>query len=163
MSKPAVGVARQAAPYLTSRDDKVWLRELVGHVPAQGAKLEALLDKGMEEAEAEQELVELCGPVAAVEELGIRYRVVEVGLQEVGAEALWRLVGHLDAVLEHRDREVLRGVRGQPQPELLVGVLGRELLADPLQRRHPGHGQVAVLQVGQETSSGKFADQLGPK
>ena len=45
---------------------------------------------------------------------------VEVGAEQVGAQALRRLVGHLDAVLQDRDAGTRRRARGEPQAEVAV-------------------------------------------
>ena len=76
-------------------------------------------------------------------ELGVRYRVVDVGSDDVGLQTLWRLVGHLHPILQHRDRE---GVARQPHPEVWVGRVGVKLLANLLERGHPGDSEVAVLE-----------------
>ena len=65
--------------------------------------------------------------------------IIGVRPQQIGAQSLGRLVGHLDAVLQHghwkRDARVAR------QPETEVGVrhtrVGDDGLADTLQLRHP--------------------------
>lgn len=49
----------------------------------------------MEEAESEQELSPGARLVAAHEEIGVRDRVIEIGSEEVGTQAFWRLIGHL--------------------------------------------------------------------
>ena len=56
--------------------------------------------------------------VAVSKELWIGDGVAEVGANDVGLEALGWLVGHLDSILQHRDREVVTGIAGQPQPEV---------------------------------------------
>ena len=50
--------------------------------------------------------------LAACKELLVGDGVAEVGSNDVGFEALGRLVGHLDAVLQHRNGEVLTGIAG---------------------------------------------------
>ena len=73
---------------LPQADAQVGLVELVGDVPAEGAELAALLDEGVEEAEAEEEFAPRHGLVAVVEEVEVRDGVVHVGADEVGAQAL---------------------------------------------------------------------------
>ena len=51
-------------PQLPARDVPVRLREAVGHVPADGAEVPALEDERVEEAEPEEELLELLRPEA---------------------------------------------------------------------------------------------------
>ena len=79
---------------------EVRLIELVGNVPAQGPKLPSLLYDGVEEAQPKEQLAPGVGLVAALEEVRVRYRVVEVGAEEVGTETLGRLVGHLDTCVK---------------------------------------------------------------
>ena len=98
-------------------------------------------------------------PLDALEELGVGDRVGEVRAEQVGAQPLWRLVGHLDAVLEHRDGEVGRRRRREPQPEVGVRAVGREVLADLLERRHPRDGEVAVLEHHPAAALQRLGDQ----
>eukprot|EP00983_Pelagomonas_calceolata_P008822 286699-Pelagomonas_calceolata.AAC.3 len=48
--------------------------------------------------------------------------------QQVGLKALGRLQRHLDAVLQDGDREVGAGHGRQPQPEVLVHLVGLDAL-----------------------------------
>mmetsp|Transcript_5662 Transcript_5662/g.19199 ORF Transcript_5662/g.19199 Transcript_5662/m.19199 type:complete len:711 (+) Transcript_5662:204-2336(+) len=128
-------------------DLQVGVGELVLDIPAQGPELDALLHEGVEEAQPEEQLVELLRPLPrAVEELRVVDGVVEVRLHDVCAEPLGRLVGHLDSVLQHGDGEVRARVRGEPQAEVGARVLRGDLLADALQGTHPADRQVAVLE-----------------
>mmetsp|Transcript_14881 Transcript_14881/g.35930 ORF Transcript_14881/g.35930 Transcript_14881/m.35930 type:complete len:525 (+) Transcript_14881:305-1879(+) len=124
---------------LPQGDLQIRVVEPVRDVPAQGSELLALLHKGVEERQAHEQLLELAGAAASLEEVGVVDGVVEEALHHVGAHALGRLVGHLDAVLEHRHGEVLGRVRREPQPERGVGrrLGGVELLADAVQGGHP--------------------------
>mmetsp|Transcript_36239 Transcript_36239/g.69498 ORF Transcript_36239/g.69498 Transcript_36239/m.69498 type:complete len:386 (-) Transcript_36239:739-1896(-) len=131
---------------LPQRNLEVRVRELVGDVPPEGAKLDALLHQGVEEGQSKQQLLPLRRPLAPVEKLRVAHRVVEVALKDVGAHAHGRLVGHLDPVLQHRHREVRGRVRREPQPGHGVCVVGVDAFAYSLERRHPAYRQVAVLQ-----------------
>ena len=44
--------------------------------------------------------------------------------EQVSPESFGRFVGHLDPILQHRDREDGGGVGGQPQPERVAGGVG---------------------------------------
>ena len=55
-------------------------------------------------------------------EVGVR--VAEVGHVQVGLDAARRLDGHLDRVLQDRDREEWRGHRGEPEPVVSVHLVG---------------------------------------
>ena len=94
----------------------------------------------MEQAEAEEQRLELIGLFALAELLVVQ---VVVGAVEVRAQAGGRLHGHFDAVLQHGNGELRRGHAGQPQAEVAVHVLV-EFLADALQLGSPGDGQVAL-------------------
>lgn len=61
-----------------------------------------------------------------------------------GAEHLGGLGGHLDARLQDGDGEVRVGRGAEPQPEVGVRLLHRQLLHQLVQFRHPGQRQVAV-------------------
>ena len=87
------------------------------------------------------------GLFASVEKRWIGDGIVKIGSQEVGSQAFGWLVGHLYAVLENWDRELVGGVAGEPEAELVVGVIGdNNLLTDFLQPRHPAGGKMAVLE-----------------
>ena len=123
----------------------VRVRELVLDVPAERVELLALLDDGVKEAYAEDDLAPLVAEHVLLEE---RRLYVGKGALRVGAQALGRLVGHLDAVLQHRDGKALGGHRAQEEPKVLMH--GGERLGEPLHLllhgQHPRGGQVAVLQ-----------------
>ena len=91
---------RRAHLLLLHADPEVGLVELVGYVPAESSKLPPLLHQSVEEAEAEEQLAPGLGLVAALKEARIGDGVIEVGAEEVGSEALWRLIGHLDTCRE---------------------------------------------------------------
>ena len=86
----------------------------IGLIEAVGPELAALLDEGVKEAEAVKEALE--GQVLAmlniVKEAHVTDGVVQVGAEQVHAQTSWRFIGHFDAVLEHRDRELGRGIAG---------------------------------------------------
>ena len=71
----------------------VRIRELVLDVPAERAELLALLDDGVEEANAEHDLAPLVAQNILLEE-GLGY--FGEGALDVGAQALRRLIRHLD-------------------------------------------------------------------
>lgn len=71
----------------------------------------------MEEGEAKQQLLPDDLFAGAVKEGGVRDRVTQVGAQQVGSQSFWRLVGHLQPVLQDTDWELVRWIAGQPQPE----------------------------------------------
>jgi len=77
----------------------------------------------VEEAKTEEQLAELLGLCSAIEEFGVRDRINEEGVLQVGLETLGCFVGHLDTILEHGDWEVVRGVGSQPETEISVADL----------------------------------------
>mmetsp|Transcript_27175 Transcript_27175/g.68386 ORF Transcript_27175/g.68386 Transcript_27175/m.68386 type:complete len:266 (+) Transcript_27175:1603-2400(+) len=100
----------------------------------------------MEEGQREEEL--LPGPrLGARVEAVLRH--VVVAAVDVGLHALGRLIGQLDAVLQHQHREDRRGHGGEPEPEVGVrlGRLQRQLLHHRLHVQHPALGEVAVVQA----------------
>eukprot|EP00964_Phaeocystis_antarctica_P055484 scaffold32640_cov63-Phaeocystis_antarctica.AAC.2 len=143
-----IGVGLEEELRLAHADAQVGRVELVLDVPTNGPVLAPLLDDGVEEAQPVDELLE--GPrvlaAAVVEKVHVVDRVGEEGAEQVGAQPLGRLVGHLDAVLQDGHGELVRGPRGEPQPELGRGRVGVDVLADLLERGHPGRVEVAVLQ-----------------
>eukprot|EP00959_Pyramimonas_sp_CCMP1952_P400898 8400375-Pyramimonas_sp.AAC.2 len=104
------------------------------------------LDGGVEEGKAEEQL--LPGAQLGAVLVLLRGHVVK-GAVDVRLDALRRLVGELDAVLQHQHREGGGGHGRKPQAEVLVRVrlLGGQALHDHLQPEHPAGGQVAVLQA----------------
>lgn len=98
----------------------------------------------------------------------LRTMIAEEGLVElvegppdVGLEALGRLIGHLDRVLEHGDGKGGAGHRAQIEPKVVlhgVGLLGY-LGGEGLERQHPRGGQVAVLQENPATRGTALPDQ----
>mmetsp|Transcript_28121 Transcript_28121/g.65625 ORF Transcript_28121/g.65625 Transcript_28121/m.65625 type:complete len:421 (+) Transcript_28121:465-1727(+) len=85
-------------------DLEVALRELVGDVEAQGAKLSALLQQGVEEGQPEVQLLEVLGLLAPVEVAVLHHKV---GVKHVGSDPLGGLERHLDAVLQDGDGELV--------------------------------------------------------
>ena len=49
---------------------------------------------------------------------------------DIETQAFWRLVGHLDTVLQDGYRELVGGVAGEPEPEVWVGLVWVQLLTD---------------------------------
>ena len=95
----------------------------------------------MEEREAEEDLPVELGLVGRLELLlGGRGE----GRPQVGADTLWRLVGHLDAVLQHRHGELGGGHRCEPEAEGRVGLVRVDVLDLLLERAHPADVEVAV-------------------
>lgn len=76
-------------------------------LPTQRSKVPPLLDQCVEEGEAKEQLLPDGLLAGAVEEGGVRNRVAQVGAQQVGAQPFGRLVGHLQAVLQDADRELV--------------------------------------------------------
>ena len=109
---------------------------------ARTAKLAPVLQQRVEEARAEEELLEGLLLGLAGEEL---VRVAEVGDVEVGLDAARRLGGHLDRVLQDGDGEAVGGHRGEPEPVVAVHRVRVPLLDNRLEAGHPRDGQVAVL------------------
>ena len=70
----------------------------------------------MEEAETEEHLLPDLLLLGAAEEVGVADGVAGVGAQQVGSQALGRLVGHLHAVLQDAEGELVRWITGEPQP-----------------------------------------------
>eukprot|EP00962_Isochrysis_galbana_P020204 scaffold5892_cov112-Isochrysis_galbana.AAC.19 len=128
---------------LAQRRVGVAVSELVLDVPAEGAELLSLEDDGVEEEQTEHHLAPYFGFVAGIEALA---RHGLDGRNHVGAQALRRLVGHLDAILQHRDRELGGGHRGEPQPERRVCLLRVDVLDLLLERREPRDEEVAIHQ-----------------
>mmetsp|Transcript_13017 Transcript_13017/g.20399 ORF Transcript_13017/g.20399 Transcript_13017/m.20399 type:complete len:340 (+) Transcript_13017:1659-2678(+) len=127
--------------------------ELIFDVPAQRPEFLALGDDGMEQAQAEQQLVvrvllrALREGHLFVEEVDVLD--VVVAPQHIGADTRRVLIRELDGVLEDGDGEEGRGHGREPQAERGVHGACRvrpEVRDDLLQLRHEGLGQVAVLQ-----------------
>ena len=158
-----VGVGLQEEFRLTHADAQVGRVELVLDVPTNGPVLAPLLDDGVEEAQPVDELLE--GPrvlaAAVVEKLHVVDRVGQERAEQVGAQPLRGLVGHLDAVLQDGHGELVRGPRGEPQPKLGRGRVGVDVLADLLERGHPGRVEMAVLQHDPAALLDGLVDELG--
>mmetsp|Transcript_31441 Transcript_31441/g.79873 ORF Transcript_31441/g.79873 Transcript_31441/m.79873 type:complete len:501 (-) Transcript_31441:6606-8108(-) len=120
--------------------------EFVRDVPPEGPEAAPLLHHGVEEAEGKGELCPLLVLLARREELLVGDGVGQEGALDIEADPLGGLVGHLDAVLQHRHGEDARRVRREPQAEGLVRRLRLELFAHALQLHHPAAVHVAVLQ-----------------
>jgi len=123
---------------------EVRVHPVVGDVPADGAEFAPLQNYGVEEGQREEQLLELARLVGGVVELVLD---LVVGPRQVGLKAFGRLVGELDAGLEHGHRELGRGHAGQPQAVQGVNLRLVLVLLDLLQRLQPADGQVAVLQA----------------
>lgn len=85
--------------------------------PTQRSKVPSFLNQSVEEGETKQQLLPDDLFAGAVKEGGVRDRVTQVGAQQVGSQSFWRLVGHLQPVLQDTDWELVRRIAGQPQPE----------------------------------------------
>jgi len=114
-------------------DRKVLVGKLIGDVPANRAELSPVLDYSVEEAETEEQLLENLRFLAVVE---LYVAEVLIASEHVRAQPRGRLDGHLDAVLQHGDREIVGGHAGQPEAEVLVHVLV-EVVDEPLEFGHP--------------------------
>mmetsp|Transcript_95206 Transcript_95206/g.254550 ORF Transcript_95206/g.254550 Transcript_95206/m.254550 type:complete len:328 (-) Transcript_95206:225-1208(-) len=128
---------------LLGADVAVWLGEGVADVPPQGAKLAPLQDQGVEESEAEEELLEDLGLSAALVPLRLK---PQVRPDHHRLQPLRRLHRHLDTVLQDADGEIRVRQCSEPQPEERRHRRRVESLHDPLQHRHIRGGQVAVGQ-----------------
>mmetsp|Transcript_372 Transcript_372/g.699 ORF Transcript_372/g.699 Transcript_372/m.699 type:complete len:251 (-) Transcript_372:1384-2136(-) len=155
-----LGVLVNENQELSGADSEVGLVELVLDVPAEGAEEPSLLDEGVEEAEAEEHLPEDPGLGARLEPLLVGDGVSAEGLHQVRLQAHGGLVGHLDAVLQDRDGEHGRGVGGQPQAEVAVGLLLGQVLTDLLQVAEPGDCEVAVLEDNPVAQLDSLLDHL---
>eukprot|EP00162_Nutomonas_longa_P015768 comp22409_c0_seq1/m.54601 comp22409_c0_seq1/g.54601 ORF comp22409_c0_seq1/g.54601 comp22409_c0_seq1/m.54601 type:complete len:806 (-) comp22409_c0_seq1:847-3264(-) len=142
------------------RDGKVGVVPLVGDVPSDGSELAALLDDGMEEGQAKDELLELARLCAR---LILFFVDREERALQVGLDALGRLVGQLDAGLEHGHGEGLGRRRGQPETVVAVQIagLGHGLLMQLLELGHPRCGKMAVLQTDPVAVLLSRMDELG--
>mmetsp|Transcript_25181 Transcript_25181/g.84581 ORF Transcript_25181/g.84581 Transcript_25181/m.84581 type:complete len:304 (-) Transcript_25181:4079-4990(-) len=143
---------------LGDADIEVRLVEVVRHVPAQRAKLLALDDERVEEAEAEEELAvrfRLVGPIQFL------VAHLDKGGPEVGPEAAGRLLGHLHRRLKDAHRKVRRRNGSQPEAERLVHLVRLQGLAQPFQRGEPGDAQVTVLQQDPAAVGRRLFDELG--
>ena len=80
----------------------------------RGAPAKPHLHQRVEEAQPEQQPLELAAPRAraALEEGGVGERVARKGGQDVGPQALWGVVGHLHAGLQ--GAPTWGGGRGRP-------------------------------------------------
>ena len=124
---------------------QVGLVELVRYIPADGAEFASLLDNSVEEAKAEDHLLQSRLVFAGRKEVGIRNGVHIVGAEHIEAKTFGRLVGHFDSVLENGHREEVRRVAGKPKSKVGMCLLGVELFAHLFQRGHPRCGQMAIL------------------
>mmetsp|Transcript_66868 Transcript_66868/g.164912 ORF Transcript_66868/g.164912 Transcript_66868/m.164912 type:complete len:418 (-) Transcript_66868:2757-4010(-) len=131
---------------LLHADRHVPRRELVRDVPAERPEGPPLLHNGVEEGQRVGQLLPLLGLLARVEKLHVAQRIRDKGALDVEPDTLGGLVGHFDAILQHRDGEDGRRVASEPQPKVLVGRLRLELLTDALELHHPAPVHVAVLQ-----------------
>ena len=61
-------------------------------------------------------------------ELWVRHRVHEVGAEDVEAESLGSLIGHLDTILQDGNWEEVARITGQPQTEVRVDLVRVQLL-----------------------------------
>ena len=138
--------------------------------------LSAIEDDRVEEAEREEQLLELLGLLALVEERIGEGLVAEL---QVLAQALWRLVGHFHAILQHRHWERFGRERRQPQAVVRMRLhkqnhnelslllrCGRDLfefcvVADLRERGQPAGEQVAVLQQHPAARLARLLDVLG--
>eukprot|EP00906_Rhabdomonas_costata_P038486 RCo054288 len=114
---------------------------LVRDAPSDGSELPALLHNGVQEAHREQQGPPLHTAEVVKEVLGHP----AVAPQHPCAHPLRRLIGELQADLQKADREQWVGLRGQPQPALLVDRSSVHLHQDLLQLAQEGQPKVAVL------------------
>ena len=138
---------------LAHADGKIRVIELVRNIPAQRAELTPLLHQRVEKAHTKQKFAEWLQEtivsiskettknkknathlflLASCEERRVRNGVKHVRARDVGFEALGRLIGQLNARLQHSYREMRRRVARQPQTEIRVCFVWVELFAQPL-------------------------------
>ncbi len=139
-----------------NRNLQIRLIELIRVIPAQRPVLPPLLHHRMEHTQPKQQFLPLVSPphtrrllaLQHIKKLPITHRLCRVRHQQTRPERIRRLVRDLHRVLQHRNREALSRVRGQPQAELWrqMAATHAQVIADPLQVREEERGQVAVLQ-----------------
>lgn len=114
-------------------DHEVLIGKLISNIPADGSEFPPVLDDSVEKAETEQQFFVFLSLFAFIEVLLIH---IAIGSKEVVPKSLRRLQGHLDAVLQDRDREAFSRHRGQPEPEVFMHTC-IEAFAEQLKLRHP--------------------------
>lgn len=87
---------------LLHADSEVRLVELVRDVPPEWSELSSLLHHGVEETQAIEELAPWLGLVAALEEVRVRDGIIQIGAEDVGTHALWRLICHFHTFVHVR-------------------------------------------------------------
>ena len=85
---------------LTSTDSEVRLVELILNVPSKRSKQSSLLDECMEETETEQELAEYLGMTTRFKPCLVTDWVGCVRTKQVCLQAHWRLIRHLNTILQ---------------------------------------------------------------
>mmetsp|Transcript_29354 Transcript_29354/g.94166 ORF Transcript_29354/g.94166 Transcript_29354/m.94166 type:complete len:692 (-) Transcript_29354:1627-3702(-) len=125
---------------------QVRLIEGILDIPAERPKLTTLLDVRMEERDGDEQLFELVALLARLE-VFLLHEACEA-FEHVRLDAVRRLIGHLDAVLQHGHREVAGWRRRQKEAEVVVDLcrLGGQLHDHLLHGRHPRLCQHTVLQ-----------------
>lgn len=91
---------------------EIFVREFVRDIPADWPEFSSVLDDRVEQAEAEEEFLEIVWLRAVGQ-----FRIAEilVRTQEIRAQALRRLHRHFNPVLQHGNREVARWHARQPE------------------------------------------------
>ena len=85
---PHLFVLIQEHPELAHADALVPIIKAIGDVPTQGPKLAALLDQGMEEGQAQQQVLEGHRLAAALKELQVGQRLLHVAAPHVAFDPL---------------------------------------------------------------------------
>lgn len=96
---------------------KVGIHPVIRDVPADWPEFAALQNDGVEESQTEQQFLEGLGLLTTVVDFLLDF---VVGSGKIRLQAFRRLVGELDAALQHTDRELVAGHGGEP--ESVVGV-----------------------------------------
>mmetsp|Transcript_24259 Transcript_24259/g.63632 ORF Transcript_24259/g.63632 Transcript_24259/m.63632 type:complete len:226 (-) Transcript_24259:2976-3653(-) len=125
----------------------VRLRKLIRNVPPKRPVAAPLLDESMEEAESHQHLSE-----GVLARFAFTARLLEpvslkgkISAEHVRLQTLGWLVGHLQTILEHANREVRGRHRSEPKPKSICHLVWLQLLHEHLQSRHPRRRQMTVL------------------
>mmetsp|Transcript_175347 Transcript_175347/g.562466 ORF Transcript_175347/g.562466 Transcript_175347/m.562466 type:complete len:460 (+) Transcript_175347:949-2328(+) len=150
-------LSHEVHPDLLTGHLEVGVHPLVGDVPPDGAELPPLEDDGVEEGQAEEQVLVLEGLRGAGLE-DVLADVLERSAQ-VRSETLGRLVGDLDAVLQDGHREEGRRHTREPQPVLFADLFRILRLLDLLEFTHPTGRQVTILQAHPVTGIPAQLDQ----
>jgi hypothetical protein len=125
------------------RSFEIRVIKFVENVPAEGTKLTSFLNNGVEEGQTKDKLAPLLRFLAVVEVLVRHFSETSL---KIGFDTTRRLSSQFDTVLEHRNREVRSGHRGEEQSEVRVEICTfLEVVDNCFKLWHPSLGQVTVL------------------